>query len=27
LFGKVGPVRGVVLGTDTLYRTGRVHNP
>jgi hypothetical protein len=26
-FGKVGPVRGVVLGTDTLYRTGRVHNP
>ena len=26
-FGKVGPVRGVVLGEDTLYRTGKVRNP
>lgn len=26
-FGRVGPVRGVVLGNDTLYRTGQVRNP
>lgn len=26
-FGSVGPVRGVVVGADTLYRTGRIWNP
>lgn len=26
-FGSVGPVRGVILDGDTLYRTGRVVNP
>ena len=26
-FGSVGPIRGVLLDGDTLYRTGRVQNP
>jgi len=26
-FGKVGPVRGVIVAGDTLYRTGHVRNP
>lgn len=26
-FGSVGPVRGVIWGQDTLYRTGVVVNP
>ena len=26
-FGDVGPVRGVVVANDTLYRTGHVRNP
>ena len=26
-FGTVGPVRGVIWGQDTLYRTGVVNNP
>ena len=26
-FGSVGPVRGVIWGQDTLYRTGAVVNP
>ena len=26
-FGSVGPVRGVIAGQDTLYRTGVVRNP
>ena len=26
-FGAVGPVRGVILGQDTIYRTGVVRNP
>ena len=26
-FGSVGPVRGVVLAGDTLYRTGTMRNP
>jgi hypothetical protein len=25
--GSAGPVRGVILGSDTLYRTGLVRNP
>ena len=26
-FGAVGPVRGVIVANDTLYRTGHVRNP
>ena len=26
-FGSVGPIRGVLIDGDTLYRTGRVKNP
>ena len=26
-FGSVGPIRGVLMDGDTLYRTGRVQNP